>query len=287
MYYKAFIIMCLFFGALQAQDIQFVNAENGLALREKPNRSAPRLGVLDYGTALEVVEHTNIEISVMDDSIQRKGAWVKVRSIDAYDTFEGYVFNGFLTEKKLKRHYKIPFKEFTIYVQDFDNYLRLGLSDNLVENDTIRIPLDLGETIQNKTIRIKHHQEFRTIEVFQKHENSITVMNEGPHCDLVNYEHYLSAWKPLKVITNNKQFKTKEYTEKDWNKFLAVDLDNLKTHVKDYCGETWYNLIKDVSAITDYPLGVTMSKIYLRVVMTDIDGHKTEKIIIFEIPMGC
>ena len=46
-------------GYVQAQDIQYVKAENGLAIRENPNRGAARLGVLDYGTVLEIIEHTN------------------------------------------------------------------------------------------------------------------------------------------------------------------------------------------------------------------------------------
>ena len=35
----------------------------------------------------------------------------------------------------------------------------------------------------------------------------------------------------------------------------------------------------------NYPTKIVVSKVYLRILMTDIDGYKTEKIIIFEVPL--
>ena len=44
--------------------------------------------------------------------------------------------------------------------------------------------------------------------------------------------------------------------------------------------------IKDVVTLNDYPTKIVVSKMYLRILMTDIDGYKTEKIIIFEVPLN-
>lgn len=288
MFIRTLIIVCLTFGFAQAQDIQYVSAENGLIVREKPNRGAVRVGMLDYGTAIEITEHTNLKLDVIDKGEKVSGEWVKIRGIDAYEFFEeGYVFNGFLTEEKLNKHFKVSFDEFTVYIEGlYDS--QLEKRDDLEnKKDSINVFLELGESVLNKKLRVKHHQEFRTIEVFQKHENSITVMNEGPHCDLIDYKHYLSSWKPLKALNKKQSFEVIPYSEKEWNKFIEVDINEVKNYVTEQCGEEWGKLLQNTTSVNEYPLGVSISKIYLRIVMTDIDGYKTEKIIIFDVPMGC
>jgi hypothetical protein len=268
-----------------AQDIQYVNAENGLSIRENPNRGATRLGLLDYGTILEIIEHTNLELDVMNNGKKLSGEWVKVRSIDAYDTFEGYVFNGFLTEEKLEKRFKASYDEFTVHIE--------GISEKKTKTDNINPEFDgvlfytfnEGETLDGKTIRVKHHQEFRSIQVFQKHENSLIINDDKSHCDIINWQHYYSSWKPLRTISSNHQFKGLPISKKEANRFIEVDLDEFKAVVNEDCGETWSESIKDVQSINDAPVSVKTTKQYLRVVMIDIDGNKIEKILIFEVPL--
>ncbi len=64
--------------------------------------------MLDYGTVIEIIEHTNLQLDVVDNGKKLSGKWVKVRGIDAYEFFEeGYVFNGYLTEEKLEKRFKV------------------------------------------------------------------------------------------------------------------------------------------------------------------------------------
>ena len=65
-----------------------------------------------------------------------------------------------------------------------------------------------------------------------------------------------------------------------------MDVEELKTVVNNDCGASWSDTIKDIKSVNEYPASVKVSKQYLRVLMTDIDGFKTEKIIIFEIPLN-
>ena len=60
------ILVILAFGYAEAQDIQYVNAENGLIVRERPSQGAIKVGMLDYGTAIEITEHTNLKLDVID-----------------------------------------------------------------------------------------------------------------------------------------------------------------------------------------------------------------------------
>ena len=285
--YISILIVIVTFGYAEAQDIQFVKAENGLVIREKPNQGATRLGMLDYGTAIEIKEHTNLMLDVIDNGKKLTGEWVKIRSIDAFETFdEGYVFNGFLTEEKLQKRFKTNYDAFTVNVE--------GISEKKAVKDEVNPDFDAvliyklkeNENLDNKTIRVKHHQEFRNIQIFQKHENSIAISDNNSHCDLINWKHYYSSWKPLKTISSNHRFESLPILEKQRSRFIEVDLEELKAEVNETCGASWGEVIKDVKSINDFPVRITLSKVFFRVVMTDIEGNKIEKIIIFEVPLN-
>ena len=77
-------------------------------------------------------------------------------------------------------------------------------------------------------VRVKHHQEFRTIEVFQKHENSIAITDNESHCDVLDWQHYYSSWKPVRTLSSNKKFKALKYSKKDEGKFVDIDIEALK-----------------------------------------------------------
>lgn len=279
------ILVIVAFNFATAQDIQYVKAENGLAMREQPNRGAMRLALLDYGTILEVVEHTNLKLDVMDNGKKLSGEWVKVRSIDAYNFFEGYVFNGFLTQEKLQKRFKNKYDEFTITIDGFSEKEPEIDKVNPNFDGVLFYKLDDGETLAGKTINVKHHKEFRSIQVFQKHENSIAISDNESHCDMINWQHYYSSWKPLKTIKSNSKFVAAPIPEKEQSRFIEVDIEELKAVVKDDCGDSWANAIQDIKTVNDFPVSVKVSKLYLRILMTDIDGNKIEKILIFEVPI--
>ena len=76
----------------------FVTAENGLIVREGPDRQAKRIGKLPYAARVQVQQKPGIRLSIQDDGQTIDGEWVKVRQInDEAASLSGYVFNGFLT----------------------------------------------------------------------------------------------------------------------------------------------------------------------------------------------
>ncbi len=287
MFYRILIAALCVVSFAQAQDIQYVFAENGLIVREKPNQGSIKVGLLDYGTAVEVLEHTNLNLDIQDRNKKISGEWVKIRGTEADEFFDvGYVFNGFLTEEKIEKPLKVGFEPFTVFIEELDKHV----DEKKVESDedTRAFSVRLGETPENRYLMVKHHQEYRTIEVFQRHRNSVVLSNEGPHCDLVDYKHFNSSWKPLKMFSGpNNIYKTITFSPEDSQRFVEVDMSDLKGHVSEFCGEEWAELIKDIDSLRDPNIGIELSQIHIRIVMTDIDGYKTEKIIIFEIPMGC
>ena len=284
--YISILLVMVAFSYSDAQDIQYVSAENGLIVREKPSRGANRVGMLDYGTAIEVIEHTELQLDVVDGGKKVTGQWVKISGDGNYEFFEeGYVFNGYLSEEKIDRRFKAGFDAFTVSIDGITQKEPHPEIEN--SDDIVTFKLDADESIEGKMVRVKHHQEFRTIEVFQKHENSIAITDNESHCDVLDWQHYYSSWKPVRTLSSNKKFKALKYSKKDEGKFVDIDIEALKDMVKDTCGESWGNTLMHLKSLNDYPTKTVISKVFLKVIMTDIDGYKTEKIIIFEMPKQC
>ncbi|WP_052158315.1 SH3 domain-containing protein [Lacinutrix jangbogonensis] len=276
-------ILLLLVAFSYGQDYAYVNADSGLTVRERPDIGASKLGKLMYNEAVEVVEKTKVKLVVVDQGNKISGEWVKIK-MNGYQDLKGYVFNGFLSETKIPKIINVKFSEANVHIKnlsivDDDAVRHLDYEDNLV------IDVKLGHSPENKTIVIKD-SNYKSVKVLQRYENSITIMNEGPHCDLIDWKHYNSDWKPVKKI-NEFKFETLSYSEADYKKFLPVTIDDLKLAVSQQCGEDWAKYIEKVTAINQYPAGVTTSRIFIKFILTDFENIVTEKTIEFVIPMGC
>ena len=155
-----------------------------------------------------------------------------------------------------------------------------------IQKDTVEIDAELGETIEGQLISIASDQ-LTDLTVEQRYETSVTIMKEGPHCDLTDWKHYSSDWKQLQA--NGKgQFTCDKYTEEDYQKFPKVSISELKQKVKEQCGDTWLKLVEKVKTPTEYPSGVGISRYYLRVTgLRKDNGQTVTKLIVVEAPMGC
>lgn len=179
---------------------------------------------------------------------------------------------------------KIRFEEFIIEIDSIGVWDEDGKLTQL-QKDTARIFLELGETIEGRTFQIQQIEK-GDIQIYQRFENSVTVMNEGPHCDLTEWKHYNSDWEQLKI--ENEQFVTTSYSEADLEKFIKVDMLELQEAVKKQCGDEWAKHVNDVTSPNEYPCGVSTSRIFLKIEFNGQDSMDLKKrIISFEIPMGC
>ena len=155
----------------------------------------------------------------------------------------------------------------------------------LIQKDTAVVYLELGESIEGQKIKINTKKNF-VFKVYQRFENSVTVMDEGPHCDLIEWKHYNSNWKELRITEG--EFITASYRETDWEKFIEVNMNELREAVRNQCGDRWAEHIKDVKSPNEYPCGVSASRIFLKIEWINLlENIKSEQIISFEIPMGC
>lgn len=184
--------------------------------------------------------------------------------------------------------FKLKFREFSLTINRlacFDEDKKLA---NLQEKDTVNAPLELGESLEGQTLNIQTDQ-LTDILVEQSHENSIVVSDEGRHCDLVEWKHYVSPWQPLKATAEG-NYTCAKYTQKDYALFPKVSLEEIKKNATAICGEEW---AETISKIKDFnkensSTYATLSYYVLRITGKRKDnGQIVTKIIRLESPMGC
>lgn len=286
--YIYILVALMVFNVAKAQEIRYVNADNGLFLRDNPSQDSKRIDKLVYGTELEITERTNLKLDVKDNNDIISGEWVKVTcNEDLHNKRTGYVFNGFLSERKIEKRFNVDFEDFTM---EFDGVQAEIIGDEQVSTHasaSIDAILEIGESVQGKTIRIRHHSKYKRIKVYQRHENSISIQAEGPHCDLLDWKHFYSAWEPLKASKKKGVFETITYNDKAKSKFIKVDEKAFKNAVKEHCGDVWHDLVKDEKKINNGTSTIGISKIYFKVIFTTMYDEDIEKIIAFDVPMGC
>lgn len=155
-----------------------------------------------------------------------------------------------------------------------------------LQKDTVELYAELGENIEGKRISISSNQ-LTNIIVEQCYETSISIQNEGPHCDLTEWTHYYSDWNLL-TTTNSGQFICDKYTEKQNQKFLNIPIEDVKQKVKEQCGNDWFTLVENITSPTEYPSSVAISRYFIKVSGIKKDtGQTVTKLIIIEVPMGC
>ncbi len=285
--YIQIIIVILAFNFAKAQEIRYVNADNGLFLRETPNQGSKRVDKLVYGTALEVTERTNLKLDVQDNNEVISGEWVKVTCTDdLHNNRTGYVFNGFLTDEKIEKRFSIDFEDFKIEFDDLEAEIIGDPQVSIHDVESIDAFIEFGETLKNKTLRIRHHSKYKSIKVFQRYQNSIAISTDGPQCLIEDWKHFYSAWESLQPKHKASVFKTISYGNKASNTFIEVDMNEFKQTVKDQCGEEWYNLVKDDKKINEGSSKIVTSKIYFKIIFTTLENKKVEKIIGFDIPVS-
>lgn len=152
--------------------------------------------------------------------------------------------------------------------------------------DSINVTADLGESIEGQVFEIKC-KDLTDITMEQRYETSATIMNEGPHCDLLDWKHFISDWKAMPKTVSG-QFIAIQYTEADRERFPEVSASEFRKKVLAHCGAEWKEQIKLLSSPSKEPAGVGISRYTIRITGTNkVNNQKVERLIHIEVPMGC
>ena len=179
----------------------------------------------------------------------------------------------------------IEFKEISIFI----NRLKIYDEDNIISTngtDSVVINAELGEKFEGQIISYKS-DILSDIIIEQRYQTSVTIMKEGPHCDLTDWKHFYSDWKRLEP-TSVGQYISDSYSEKEQKIFPNISIEDLKKEVKNQCGEDWFQLVDSIKNPNDYPSGVSISRYYLKVTgKNTFTNSIVTKIIVIENQMGC
>lgn len=118
-----------------------------------------------------------------------------------------------------------------------------------------------------------------------RYETSITVQNEGPHIDLINWKHYRSPWATAK-LDQKEQFVCQFPKGLVSKKFPTVTMSEVRMALAKV-DPTWVDHIKSVKTITEYPLDVGISRVYFRIFTKHNNAWRLIKTVCYNISLGC
>lgn len=181
----------------------------------------------------------------------------------------------------------LKFQELSLTVELEETWNKPDYFTN-IHSDTIIVELGLVSEISGQLYSLELNKSVKSVAIFQNYETSLTLMDEGPHIDLINWKHHKSDWKRLEVTNNN--FRTLKYSNAENDMFPDVTTDEILSALRDHLNvqdNRWTELAKQCSNANSYPCGVSISRINLKIELTRVDGTTSLKHIIFEVPMGC
>ena len=149
------------------------------------------------------------------------------------------------------------------------------------------VDLEVGEEIGGRDV-VLHARPGAAAEfkIEQRIETSLTVSDEGPHLDLIEWKHYQSEWVALDGLGANR-FRIREVSDEDRARFPDASPEEIRAAVWSAGGEKWAELVKDVKGPHDAPASVGLSKITLRVSVKEGGGWKVIHVIDLLVAMGC
>ncbi len=216
---------------------------------------------------------------------KEKSSKPKSTLIDQADSTLENISLGNSKEDSIGSPVNLKFKELSLSIINFfvsDEEKKL----NQIQQDTVYLFPELGESMEEKIISISTEQLIN-LKIEQRFETSVTIMGDGPFCDLDEWKHYYSEWKILKTNKMG-QFVCNSYTLEDRNKFPKIQLSELKEIVKKKCGSEYFKQISKIKSPTEYPSTVGISRYFLRISGKRIDnGMIIKKLIILLQPIGC
>lgn len=150
--------------------------------------------------------------------------------------------------------------------------------------------------IEERSIHL-YSDSLKNISLSFKIESSISVMNEGPHCDLDEWYHGYTDWQMLRFDQyverpTSVNYYIFEFQKAPWEydplPFPILDMRVIRSAVRNKCAPFWSDRLKGVKTPYDYPSGVLPSAFIYKVMGTNVRTGKKETYYL-RIPqaMGC
>lgn len=122
----------------------------------------------------------------------------------------------------------------------------------------IRLNLGLGDPM-TKSITLQPRIAGKEFKVEQRYETSLTLMNEGPHMDLLDWKHFISDWKEVES-RNGLTFLSREVSSDEFPVVTQAEIiEAVKVQSENWSekgfdeAERWIDLARQCTGPTTYP----------------------------------
>lgn len=176
----------------------------------------------------------------------------------------------------------VELEEYSVIINDYSAW-DIIFSKN---KDTIVLKEELGFNFENKLIEIKPKNKSDKFEVFIALENNLTVyVGEKDYQDL-------NQWKKVEDYHKLKDstlyfFRTVNYERKKREQKLEPDFNKIKTKVLGLKGEYITERLIEADSLNKLPIELWISRAFLKIIRTSVDGEKEEIILINNSTWGC
>ncbi|HMW00452.1 MAG TPA: hypothetical protein PKE58_09920 [Acidobacteriota bacterium] len=171
------------------------------------------------------------------------------------------------------------------------------------KNPTALVKFDMGMEGPYENVRIRLNPkpgDTRKLKVEQQIETSMTISDEGPHLDLLNWKHGVSPWVELTSLQPD-VFRGNPLTEKDMNRFpaytreelyqaiIAQEKKNKMTYGDLYSQneERWLRIVKQKPQGKYLPYSPEVSTIRLRIQAKEGDTWHVIHTVEIAVALGC
>ena len=151
---------------------------------------------------------------------------------------------------------------------------------------TVVSDLELGDSVEGALVDVLSRSSKISFHVQVQYETSVSISNEGPHLDLVDWKHHTSEWRDLQPVGTTR-FRIPGFSQEERSRFPRVSAMELKEAVRAAGGDGWLELVRSVTSVHDAPASVDISLIRLRVTEVSGGGPKPTFTVEFLITMGC
>lgn len=142
-----------------------------------------------------------------------------------------------------------------------------------------------------------HSETLSQVSISYRLETSISILDEGPHCDLIHWKHGATPWKKMEPLSEFNleelkyarfKFEATPYKLYDTLPFPVSDMDEIRSATRKTCGSDWADHLSNCKTPYDYPCNVGISNFIFRVSYESEKNRETVySYLKIPVPMGC
>jgi hypothetical protein len=151
--------------------------------------------------------------------------------------------------------------------------------------DRITIPLEMQDQISNANLIIVANKNDK-IRASLQLETSMSIQDEGPHLDLLDWKHCTSDWLTIDNTATH-QFKFTDFENISLDCFPEVTLAEIKQAVLEHDGQEWMPLFDRDSFNKEMNLLIGISAARIKIEQMIEGKWVAVTIVNLNIPIGC